>query len=610
MKGITARAIFLIQLALPFGGHAQQWAPELNSTQAADWSIAGAGAIPPRFIRCATLTPAATPDQINRALAACPPGQTVYLAAGDYSIVRPLHIPSDVTLRGAGADKTILHATGTGDAVISLGNGWVSYRPIKIAGDAKTGATRLVLDNTAGVRMGSFLVVTEMNNLSYVSPSGSQGSPNFCNAGWLPTGEYCRGQIVEVTGVLGQNVTISPGLYGGYSLMPIVVPFQMDAMRAGVEDLQVYAGNTGYGANFAMSACGYCWIKGVASNYADGDHVEIQWGFRDEVRDSYFSNAFLHRPGQYDSDILLKFKTSATLVENNILERMHQSVLLQWGAAGNVIAYNYTTGEFDSGAQNYMVGGVFFHGAHPQYNLVEGNVMTKLDQDSTWGTSSHTTAFRNWVIGTNRICQPINGRGPVSCSGANGHYGFQAARAIQMSYLATRNNFVGNVVGSAQMQSLAGPAGRLRQQARIEYPAQRSYDRAAYGWSFGYGAEFDDSSGTGCTSGAPPCHEGGTSATNFFDGNFTNVDRSLNWAGGIAHPLPASFYLSTKPAWWGALPYPATGPDVRGGRGPEGHSYGNPAEVCYRTVMGGTDGGEGSPHNFNAAVCYGAGPRM
>jgi len=572
MKGITARAIFLIQLALPICSHAQQWAPELKDTQAADWSIAGAGAIPPRPFRCASLTPAATSDQINRALAACPAGQAVYLAAGDYSIARPLHIPSNVTLRGAGADKTVLHATGTGDAVISLGNGWVSYRPVKITGDAKVGATRLMLDNTASVRIGSYMVVTETNNPSYVSPSGSQGSPNFCNAGWLPTGEYCRGQIVEVTGIQGQHVTISPGLYGGYSLMPIAVPFQMDAMRAGIEDLQVYAGNTGYGANFAMSACGYCWIKGVASNYADGDHVEIQWGFRDEVRDSYFSNAFLHRPGQYDSDILLKFKTSATLVENNILERTHQSVLLQWGAAGNV--------------------------------------MTKLDQDSTWGTSSHTTAFRNWVLGTNRICQPMSGRGPVSCSGANGHYGFQAARAIQMSYLATRNNFVGNVVGSTQMQSLTGSTGRLRQQARIEYPATRSYDKTAYGWSFGYGAEFDDGSGTGCTSGAPPCHAGGTSATNFFDGNFTNSDRSLDWAGGISHPLPASFYLATKPAWWGALPFPATGPDIRGGRGPEGHSYGNPAEVCYRTVMGGTDGGAGSPHIFNAVTCYGTGRPM
>ena len=604
-----ARVLVAIALMSPLRNYAQQWASILKAGQAIDWSKTGVGAIPARPAHCATLAPAATTAEINRALATCAPGQAVYLEAGSYTVTGPVHVPSNVTLRGAGADRTILRAAGTGDAVIQLGNGWASYKPVKVVGEAADGATQLLLDHTAGVHPGMFLVVTEQNDPRFVSPAGSQGSPNFCNAGWLPTGEYCRGQIVEVTQVLGDRVTFAPGLYGGYRLSPIAVPFEMDARQAGVEDLQVVAGNTGFGANFAMSACAYCWIKGVESNYAGGDHVEIQWGFRDEVRDSYFSNAYLHRPGRYDSDILLKFKTSATLVENNILERTHQSVLLQWGAAGNVIAYNYTTGEFDSGAVNDVVGGVFLHGAHPQYNLLEGNVMTRLDQDSTWGTSSHTTAFRNWVVGTNHICQPMTGRGPVSCSGTNGHYGYQAARAIQLSYLATANNFVGNVVGSAQMQSLSGEHGLLRQEAAVEYPARRSYDSVAYGWSFGYGSESDDGSGTGCTTGAPPCHAARTSATDFFDGNFTNADHSIHWAGDTAHPLPASFYLPGKPAWWGALPFPATGPEIHGGEAPQGHSYGNPAERCYRAVMGGSDGGEGSPRSFNAAACYGMGGR-
>jgi polysaccharide export outer membrane protein len=345
----------------------------------------------------------------------------------------------------------------------------------------------------------------------------------------------------------------------------------------------------------------------VESNFADGDHVEVEWGFRDEIRDSYFSNAFQHQPGPHDSDIQLAMRTSASLVANNIIERTHQSILLQWGSAGNVIAYNYTSGEFDSGAPDYVLGGIFFHGAHPQFNLLEGNVVTKIDQDSTWGTSSQTTAFRNWVVGTNRVCSPMSGRGAVDCSGANGHYAFQAARAIQMSYLATRNNFVGNVLGSVQMQSLTGASGRLPQEARVEYPSPRSYDDIVYGWSFGYGKESDDGSGTGCSGGTPPCHLAGTSSTDFLDGNYTNIDDSISWTPGATHQLPPSFYLLNKPGWWGNLPFPATGPDVRGGTGPGGHSYGNPAEACYLNVMGGTDGGAGGPRTFNASACYGTG---
>ena len=74
---------------------------------------------------------------------------------------------------------------------------------------------------------------------------------------------------------------------------------------------------------------------------------------------------------------------------------------------------------------------------------------------------------------------------------------------------------------------------------------------------------------------------------------------------GVTRQLPASFYLPAEPNWWSIVPYPATGPDVSGGFGPNGHSYGNPAEACYLQVMQGVDGGERSPLTFNADQCYG-----
>jgi len=277
---------------------------------------------------------------------------------------------------------------------------------------------------------------------------------------------------------------------------------------------------------------------------------------------------------------------------------------LGWGAAGNVFAYNYTMGEFIADAPNAVIGGVRFHGAHPQFNLIEGNVITTIDEDPVWGSSSHTTAFRNWVVGTNRVCNPLNGRGTVSCSGSSGHYGFQAARAIQISYLGTLNNFVGNVLGSAQMQSLTNGKRALAQAPLAEFPALRSYDAAAYGWSFGYGSFVDNGAGTGCDGGTPPCHVRGATTSNFLHGNYNNIGASITWAPGVTQVLPPSFYLSLKPAWWRSLPFPGIGPDVTGGSGPRGHSFGNPAQYCYLHGMGGSDGGAGSPLTFNAAKCY------
>jgi hypothetical protein len=604
----AAILLSLIVLILTAASQAQSWTPILASDRAIDWSNAGVGDIPARAVNCATLASSATVAQINAALSACPGGQTVFLSAGSYTISGSINIPSNVTLRGAGANLTILNATGkNASAVIQMGTGSVSFAPVSITSGAVNGSTHIMVANASTILAGKYLAISEQNNSSYVSASGSEGNCNWCDGGWSHTGSYARGQIVAVTAVLGDNVTISPALYGSYTNQPIAVPFAMSASYAGVEDLQVVAHNTGYGTNFGLSACAYCWVKGVESNYADGDHVEVYWGYRDEIRDSYFSNAFLHTPGTHDSDLQIALKTSASLIENNIIERTHVAVMLEWGAAGNVLAYNYTMGEFDNGSTNVVIGGVDFHGAHPQFNLIEGNVLTQIDADSVWGTSSHTTAFRNWVVGTSRICSPMSGRGVVSCSGTNGHYGFQAARAMQFSYLATRNNFIANVVGSAPMQALIGYNWPMAQKPSIKFPALRSYDATAYAWSFGYGEASDNGSGTGCNGGTLPCHRASTAASDLFHGNFNNVDSSITWTASISHTLPASFYLTAKPHWWGSLPFPSTGPDVASGTGPKGHSYGNPARVCYLNGMGGSDGGAGGPLSFNAAKCYGAG---
>jgi hypothetical protein len=609
MRFIMSRArvvLTMMLFAFSFYGQAQQWSSILNSSQAINWSNSGVGGIPVRTTNCASLTSSATVTQINSALASCTSGETVYLAAGTYSIAGTINVPSNVTLRGAGANLTVLNATGTnGGDVVSLGSGSVSYNPVRITGGAGAGSTSIVLASASGVSAGSYLAIAETNNSSFVSVSGSEGSCTWCD-GWTSTGSLARGQIVAVTGVSGNTVTIAPGLYGAYTNAPIAVPFSMSASYAGVENLQVYANNTGYGANFGLSACAYCWVKGVESNYTDGNHVSVYWGYRDEIRDSYFSNSFLHTPGTYDSDIQIALKTSATLVENNIIERTHESIMFEWGAAGNVASYNYTMGEFDSGAPSFVIGGIDFHGAHPQFNLLEGNVATVIEPDSIWGTSSHTTAYRNWVVGTNRICSPSSGRGTVNCSGTNGVYGFQAARAMDISYLSTHNNFIGNVVGSTKMQSiLAYGAAGITQTASVEYPASRSYDTVVYGWSFGYGEASDDGTGTGCSGGAAPCHLAKTSSTDLLHGNYNNIGAIIPWVAGITKTLPASFYLSSKPSWWGSMAYPATGPDVTGGTGPGGHSYGNPAQACYFKVMGGSDGGAGGPRTFNASTCYG-----
>ena len=101
---------------LPRALEAQDWRGILDSGRATDWSTAGIpGGIPDRTTVFRALAPGATAGDINEAIAACPAGQVVLLGAGTYTLATGINFANrdNVTLRGAGADKTFLIFTGS-----------------------------------------------------------------------------------------------------------------------------------------------------------------------------------------------------------------------------------------------------------------------------------------------------------------------------------------------------------------------------------------------------------------------------------------------------------------------------------------------------------------
>ena len=494
------------------------WSGILVSSRAIDWSQAGvSGGIPLRTTICKTAqcnavtaltygndtTDATT--AIQNALNSCPANQVVFLPAGTYRIDGNLVVPSNVTLRGAGADQTILDAKGPGggNSVIDLGSSLNSNFPdvtksVNITGGATAGSTSLVVSNAAGITAGTYLLITELNDPSFVNINGSEGACTWCDGwpGW--SGTRVAGQIVEVESVNGTTLGISPGLYMNYPLTPFATPFAASAKYAGLEDLQVYANYTGYGQNFGMNMCADCWISGVEGNYTDGNQVTVSWSYRGQIQNSYFSNAYVHGPGGTDSDFDLEDKSSQMLVQNNILERLHVSIMLEWGAAGNVIGYNYTFGNYADGSSTWDQGEMNTHGAHPMYNLFEGNITGVFDLDSIWGSASDNTLFRNWSLGTTKTCTTGAGaaRAAVTCSNT---WGVQYIAAMRIDFLGSSYNLVGNVFGSQDMVNLTpynlggSPMPQINQVTAVCGPSpcgpgSRSYDQQAYApmtWDLG-----------------------------------------------------------------------------------------------------------------------------
>ena len=420
--GKLSFALVLISSCLSSFSSAQNWSGILDPTRAIDWSQAGIpGGIPTNRTQCGATVQASTYGNgssdasagIQSALNACAANTYLLLGSGKFRMNSGLNVPSNVTLRGSGAQQTILDMHNTGGFI--GGGTWQGYpntATVAITGGATRNSASLTLASASGISAGMYLLVTETNDPAFVSITSSQGgSCTWCGGLW--GSDRVRGQIVEVRSVNGSVVGISPGLYSNFSHTPWAQPFSMARKWVGIENLQVYNNNTlgGYsGDNFGFFMCAYCWLKGVEGNgtTSNDDHVDIYYGYRDEVRDSYFVGCTTHGPGSADCDVFLGSKTSATLIENNIVERTHGAIEIDWGAAGNVIGYNYTTGQFDAGDTTFTVMDQAMHGAHPQFNLLEGNNSAVIFPDSIWGTSSHTTVFRNWARGTNVRLPPVN----------------------------------------------------------------------------------------------------------------------------------------------------------------------------------------------------------
>jgi hypothetical protein len=560
---------------------------------------------------------------IQTALNSCSGDKYVLLSTGTFLIDTSVTISGGCELRGSGADQTILNVKGSSTAPVVLGGGaYPSYSgAITISSGASAGSTSLTLASITGVSVGGYLVVSETNNSSWVTIAGGEGNCTWCD-NWSTNGTRARSQIVEVESISGDTVTISPRLYTAYTNSPTVVPYTA-TKYAGVKDLQIYANNTGYTSGIYLSDCAYCWVEGVEDNYSDGWFLNDSAGYRDQIQSNYFSNDYVHQAGTVDSAVFIDNKTSASQVVNNIVERGHASILLEWGAAGNVVAYNYMEGQFDSGINTYVGEGIGMHGAHPQFNLIEGNVSPSYNPDEVWGSSSHNTNFRNWWLGTTPNCTPLTGRGTVNCTGSNLTWEYQASRAESVDHLSWYDNFVGDVAGSSDQDNLLFGGNPTSHVGILNWTNScsqcRSYDSTNYNFTFGFGESGDDgSSNNGCDgSTAPPCHSVDAYETSLIYNSYTYANTRTNCLSGGSPgtcpiSLPTSFYLSSKPSWWsGNVAWPAIGPDVTGESGPGGHASltaSNPAQYCYLVIMGGSEGGAGSPLTFNEDTCYGVAP--
>jgi hypothetical protein len=593
----TSALVLLSSIMWTLPAQAQPWSGILSPSRAIDWSHAGvSGGIPTNRTQCGSTISAysGAASVINSAISACGANQYVKLGAGTFNLSTGITFSgkNNVTLRGSGPDATFLIFTGDNTclgqyATICIApTGLSYYGPGPATNSANwtagysQGTTVITLSSTTGLSVGMFIVLDQLNDTSnpgtdlYVCSTGGVCTVEGGTAYGRPS--RSQRQWVQVTNIAGNSVTITPGLYmpnwnSGKSPGAYWGTSSGMTHGNGVEDLSIDGKNSGANALIEFIFTYDSWAKNVRGVYGPDPRCYICFysAARITVRDSYFFGNVDEAGAGMTHYGVEASNASDILVENNIFQR-RTSPIVSDGDTGSVYAYNFSINDLYNTPTAWMQASQYSHESGNSMILHESNQAIGIKGDIIHGTSNLFTYFRNYSIGWE--------------TGKTG----ETFAVILYSY-NRYYNFIGNVLGSAGYHNVY----------------QGTCCRSVYG--------------LGIDSGVIPV-DPVVSTTTMRWGNYDVATGAARWnssevPSGIAkYPnsvpatqvLPPSFYLSTKPAWFGSNAWPAIGPDITGGSGPGNHVIRIPARVCFEDVMGGT-GSDTTPRTFNANTCFGTG---
>ena len=171
---------------------------------------------------------------------------------------------------------------------------------------------------------------------------------------------------------------------------------------AGLECLKIKRldANVPFGSNILFEYSRRCWLVGVESEVCNFAHFTLGSSTHCEVYGCHVRDAFAYGGGGQGYGLSLEFTSSDNRIQNNIFQHLRHSMLLQSGANGNVLGYNFSTDPYWEEFPNDAAGEMVLHGNYPSHNLFEGNICENIRPDGSHGNNGpFNTLFRNRTTG-------------------------------------------------------------------------------------------------------------------------------------------------------------------------------------------------------------------
>jgi hypothetical protein len=541
----------------------------------ANWKMAGlqsVGGIPNRTTICATVNPlgggADDTSNINNAIAACPLGQVVSLAAGTFTINEGsiIQLNKAITLRGAGPTATFLTRTNGAQVgsyfpgskqseLIRISGSSASGSTVALTADAAQGSNSVQVSSAAGYSVGEIVLLDEASgsgwqpdrvnpnteqiwaspdyrvvwNIHNPSMGGDDGAPGIYSYFQIHS-DHPTNEMHQISAISGNTITFDSPVTISYRVShgAQLTPMLTGPTNAGVEELAVKGGDNG---NIRFEGAAYAWAKDIDSSYWLNEGFAIDRSFRVQLEGIYIHDAVWPVPGGGGYAISFAFGSSEDLIENSISMRANKVMVARSSGTGSVIAYNYMDDGFISGSDGWVeIGLNASHLVGSHHVLFEGNWGFNIDSDQTHGNSIYHTFFRNWATGYRAaftdylnevLIDDINNK-----PGGNGPLRAGAAHAYAYWF-----SFIGNVLGTSGHTS---------------------------GWNYNCISGPNSIPGNciwelGWVDIAPQGYDPNVASTAIQDGNYDYLTNTIHWASNdTAHTLPNSLFLTQKPAFFNA----------------------------------------------------------
>lgn len=387
-----AAAVFLLCLALQAGG---QVIPQSRST---DWTIAGlrdtstAGfAMIDMQLHGITGDGLTPNDSVLAAVISGLSGSGAILLfpAGDFLFQQTIHLPSGIVIRGQGPASTrfISDLGGSGHS-IQIQGASASSPADTLVHDALKDNNYIIIDNPAVFTSGGWIRI-HMQDSALLTSGWAWGTV---------------GQIARISGISGDTLFLESPLRRDFQISQQARVTKLSPVtNTGIECLALQRIDNTAPEQSSVIQFRYAvnsWVRGVESVNTTFAHIEAEWSSNLSVSGSYLHHAFDYGENGRAYGIMLHFSSGECRVEDNILEHLRHSMIVQAGANGNVFAFNYSLDPWWSSLPSNSAGDMVLHGNYVFLNLFEQNICRNIVIDDSHGPNGpYNTFFRNRAEG-------------------------------------------------------------------------------------------------------------------------------------------------------------------------------------------------------------------